>query len=43
VGQDKSAANAAGNWRSHASENGIRVSSTEQNIDEQHYGDDEGI
>ncbi|KAF9447674.1 hypothetical protein P691DRAFT_760555 [Macrolepiota fuliginosa MF-IS2] len=41
--QEKSIADVADNWRSRANENGIRVSSTDQNVDEQHYEDDEGI
>ncbi|KXN84490.1 NADP-specific glutamate dehydrogenase [Leucoagaricus sp. SymC.cos] len=35
------AADAADSWRSRASENGIRVSSHDQGLEEQHYGDDE--
>lgn len=42
VSQDNSIADVADNWRSRANENGIRVSSTGQGVDEEHYGDDEG-
>jgi len=39
---DKAAADVTDSWRSRASENGIRVSSSDQNQEKQHYSDDEG-
>ncbi|KAF5350962.1 hypothetical protein D9756_008235 [Leucocoprinus leucothites] len=38
---DNAGPDVAESWRSRASENGIRVSSSDQNHDEHHYGDDE--
>lgn len=38
----KSIADVAGNWRSRANENGIRVSSTHQSLGDQYYEDDDG-
>jgi hypothetical protein len=40
VAKDQSLADIAENWRSRASENGIKVSSAN---DDSHYGDDEGM
>lgn len=40
AGKDQSLADIADNWRSRASENGIKVSSVN---DDAHFGDDEGI
>lgn len=40
VAKDQSLADIAENWRSRASENGIKVSSV---TDDSHYGDDEGM
>jgi len=39
---NKAAADVADSWRSRASENGIRVSSCDQNQEKQHSSDDEG-
>ena len=40
--KDKSLADIAENWRSHASENGIKVLSSASACEDSHYGDDEG-